>query len=91
MVRMEVTWGAALQVWWSYVWRCTLLSTILAFILGFMIGIVVVVIGRPEWAGTVGAIIGYLVGIPVSVWVLKRILQKDYKGFSVALIKEDGS
>jgi len=88
MERVEVTWGTTLRVWWSYVWRTTVFSAILGFILGIIGGIVVSIMGKPELAGKVGGILGYLGSIPVSIWVLKKILDRKYKDFSVALVKE---
>lgn len=88
MEKIEVTWGATLRVWWSYVWRVMLFGGILGFILGFIGGVVVGVIGKPELGSRVGAVLGYIGSIPVSIWVLKKILNKKYKEFSVALINE---
>lgn len=88
MEKIEVTWGATLRVWWSYVWRTMLFSGILGCILGFIGGFVVGAMGKPELGGTVGGILGYIGSIPVSIWVLKKILNKKYKEFSVALINE---
>jgi len=87
MERIEVTWGATLRVWWSYCWRVTLFSMILGFILGFIGGFVMGIMGKPEMSGMVGGILGFLGTIPLSIWVLKKILGKKYKGFSVALIQ----
>ena len=88
MEKIEVTWGATLRVWWSYAWRVMLFSGILGFVLGFIGGFVVSVMGKPELGSRVGGILGYIGSIPVSIWVLKKILNKKYKDFSVALINE---
>ena len=87
MEKVEVTWGATLKVWWSFVWRCTVFSVILGLIVGFIVGFVLGIIGKPELGGTVAVIFGFLAYIFVSIWVLKRILGKKYKDFSIALIK----
>ncbi len=88
MEKIEVTWGNTLRVWWSYFWRFSLFSLILGAVLGFIGGVVVGVMGNPELGGTVGAILGWLGTFPVSIWVCKEILNKQYKTFSVALINE---
>ena len=91
MEKAEVTWKRAMLVWWSYVWRCMIFSMVLGAILGAIGGVVIVIIGRPELAGVVGGVLGYLASIPVSIYVLKKILDKKYKTFSVALISETNS
>ncbi len=88
MEKIEVTWGNTLRVWWSYFLRFSLFSGILGAVLGFIGGVVVGVMGKPELGGTVGAILGRLGTFPVSIWVFKKILNKQYKTFSVALINE---
>lgn len=88
MEKVEVTWKATLVVWWSYVWRVMVFSSILGFILGFVGGFIVAMIGRPDLSGITGGILGYIGSIPISIWVLKKILNKKYKNFSVALVSE---
>ena len=88
MEKVEVTYGNTLRVWWSFVWRVMLFSIILGAVLGFIGGFIVGAMGKPELGGVVGGILGYLGSIPVSIWVLKKILSKKYKTFSVALITE---
>jgi len=91
MEKVEVTWKKTLRVWWSYVWRCMIFSMILGAILGFIGGVVVAMMGKPEMGGIVGGVLGYIGTIPVSIYVLKKILDKKYKSFSVALISEANS
>jgi len=88
MEKIEVTWGNTLRVWWSFMWRVGLFSGIAGGVLGFIGGIVVGVMGKSELAAPVGAVLGWLGTFPVSIWVLKIILNKQYKTFSVALINE---
>jgi hypothetical protein len=91
MEKVEVTWGTTLCVWWSYFWRVMLFSAILGAILGGIGGAIVGIVGKPELGGRVGGVLGYLGSFPVSVWVLKNILSKKYKKFSVALVNEDNA
>ncbi len=69
-------------------WRLALFSGIAGAVLGFIGGIGVGVMGKSELAAPVGAVLGWLGTFPVSIWVLKKILSKQYKTFSVALIDE---
>ena len=83
---LEVTWSRTLQVWWSYAWRCVLLSMLLGIVLGAIGGFIVGILGRPQLGGIVGAVLGYLGWIPVSIVMLKVILKKKFKTFSIELV-----
>jgi hypothetical protein len=53
------------------------------------IGAVVAVIltGAPP-PTLVNGMIGFVVGIPVSIWVIRVVLRKHYRGFRIELIKQ---
>lgn len=89
MQKIEVTWGKATRVWWSFFWRGTILGMIAGAALGAIGGFVVGVMGKPELGPIVGGVLGWLASIPISIWILKNLLNKKYKTFSVALIGED--
>ena len=91
MDKVEVNWNVTLQVWWSYIWRCTVFAMILGLVLGFIGGIVVALIGKPELGAAVGGVLGHLVSITVSIYVMKVILNKKFKTFTIALIKNDNT
>jgi uncharacterized membrane protein YeaQ/YmgE (transglycosylase-associated protein family) len=89
MERIEVTWLLALKVWWSYTWRSVILGLIGSFIPTFFIGFIGAVVGVPkEPISVICGIIGGVIGLIISIYVMKKILSKKYKAFSVALIKE---
>jgi membrane glycosyltransferase len=67
-------------------WRCALFTSLLGFVLGFIVGFVVTIIGRGDLSGTVGSVLGFLVSIPISIIVLKKILNKKFKDFSIVLV-----
>ncbi|MEX1024114.1 MAG: hypothetical protein WD226_03465 [Planctomycetota bacterium] len=88
MEQLEVTWGRTLIVWWSFVWRADVFSAIVGMVLGFVGGVVVVLMGKSEWGALVGAVLGYLGSIPVSICVMKIILEKRFNKFTVVLVKD---
>ncbi len=89
MEKVEVTYGNTLRVWWSFMWRASLFSVILGVVLGFIGAFTIGPFVDPETGRNIIApILGFLGSIWVSIWVLKGILSKKYKTFSVALIKE---
>lgn len=88
MEKIEPTWGNAIPVWWSFFWRATLFGALAGGALGFIGGVIVTIIGKPELGATVGGIAGYVAAIPVSMWCVKLILSKQFKGYSVCLVKD---
>ena len=86
METIEVTWNHTLSIWWSYIWRCMVFSMLVGLVLGVIGGVIVGVMGKPDMGGMVGGILGYVGSIPVSIYVMKTILNKKYKNFSIALM-----
>jgi hypothetical protein len=84
MEKIEVTFNHVIKIWWSYIWRCALFSGLLGFIGGLVVGLMV----KAELAPMVGAVLGYIGSIPVSIYVLYKILNKKFSNFSIVLINE---
>lgn len=59
------------------------------FYLGSHCGIVVGILGKPELGPRLGGALGYLVQIPVSMVVLRMVLRKRYKRFSIRLVPHE--
>ncbi len=81
-----VTWSQTLSIWWAVVWRATVLSTVAGFVLGFIGGFIVGVAGRPDLGAAVGGVLGWLGSVPVSILVLKHVLDKRYRTFTIELV-----
>ncbi len=73
----------------EFFWRAALFGAIGGGVLGFIAGIVIAVVGRPDLAQTAREVAGYVAAVPVSMWCVKPILGKSYKGFSVRLVKTE--
>ena len=85
---LEVNWDRVLTIWWEYAWRCVVFSVLIGLFLGFCGGMIVGVAGYPELGGAVGALLGWLGSIGVSIVVLRTILQKKFSQFSIKLVRE---
>jgi hypothetical protein len=84
---LEVTFGRTITVWWSFVWRTFVFSALMGALLGFGGGIVVGAAGHPELGGAVGALLGWLGSIPVTIAVLRIVLRKQFGSFAIKLVK----
>lgn len=84
---IEVTWGMAIKVWWSIVWR----SVLIGFLAGLVVGVVMHLIGTvmgmdPELVQSIITLLSPILGLVIGVWAVKKVLYKRYANFSVVCI-----
>lgn len=88
---LEVTWGRAVRVWWSLMWRALLFGGIGGGGVGFVIGFFMGAAGASLASITaVTAWAGLLVGIPVGMWVVRHVLRKTWSDFRIVLLPKVG-
>jgi len=88
MNEVTVTWGRAIKVWWSLLWRAILYSILAGLIVGIFVAIFGAILGIDSASSTgLSGIFGFLVGIPIGIWVIKIVLQKKYSDFRIALVQ----
>lgn len=92
---LEVTWGRAVRVWWAVTWRAIGLGMLVGGLSGCAIGFVVGMVGHASHAdqATVNTIItmitiptGLVLGVVVSIWTTRAVLEKQFREFRIALI-----
>ena len=89
---VEVTWGRALKVWWTFMWKGMAFALLASIGVGLVFGFIGAILGLPQGAVMLfNALVGLLVGCFVGVWVIKGILYKRYSDFSVVLIANNDS
>ncbi|TWX65834.1 hypothetical protein [Colwellia sp. C1TZA3] len=89
MDKLEISWSQSMPVWWSFFWRATVFGAVAGAILGGIGGVIVALIGKPELAATIGGVAGYIAAIPVSIYCMKHILNKSFKGYSLRFVKDE--
>ena len=88
MHEIEVTWSEAILVWFHFIWRVLLYALLGSFILGLVLTIIFQVAGMDqETIKSVNMVIGFVWGIAVNIWVIKKILNLRTRNFRVALIE----
>ena len=84
---IEVTWGRAIKVWWSLIWRAVLFGGLAGMVAGGVVGGILGAMGAPlQTISTVGGWLGILIGIPVGIWVVRSALRKSWSDFRIVLI-----
>ena len=84
---IEVTWGRASKVWWSLAWRMVLFGGLAGMVAGGVMGGVMAAAGAPpDRIGAVGGWLGFLISIPIAIWVVRWVLRKSWSDFRIALV-----
>lgn len=78
-----------ISIWWSMIWRWTLVGGLAGFLLGGIGGFIMGFAGYAEYAGFVGGLLGWLASILVSIWALKAALSKDHGGNSIVFVEPE--
>jgi len=87
MDEIQVTWGHAIKIWWSLTWRILLFGGIAGFALGLLFGIFGTATDTNDnLIQTWTEIGGMLVSIPIGIWVVKTILNKDFRKYRIILV-----
>lgn len=88
---LPVTWGRVIRVWWAYLWRSILVAigaTVIGMVVGGVIGMGLGIVGiSPEMIAMITTPIGLIIGIIVSIFPIKMILNKDFGDFRLALME----
>lgn len=88
MEKMEVTWNVTLKVWWSFFWRAAVFGAIAGALAGGVVGFFLGLTGNTDQIPMYSGAAGYLVSIPITIWVMKIILEKRFGNFSLAIVRE---
>jgi len=91
MKEVEATFGKAAKAWWALTWRAVLLALLSAFLVGVVFGIFETVLNVDTHSGGIVAIngtAGAVVGVYVSIWVMRRLMTKGFGRFRLALVEK---
>jgi len=84
---LEPTLERATLIWWALLWRGVLLGFASGAIVGFIEGVIGALVGVPGTAVRYVAIVsGFAVGVPVGIYVVRSILKKEFREFSIRLV-----
>ncbi len=91
MREIEPTWGIAFRVWLSFFWQSLVFILLGSFILGFLVGFFGSFIGiDDEQAALIAGGLGFVWGLLIGVWIIKRVLKLDTGRFRIAVIEVEG-
>ena len=82
--QIEATWGIALKIWWWVAWRSTLVTipfVILIFIVPLLLSIS---LKKTEF---ISQFIDGIISLIIYLYFLKKVLNKNFKEFTLALIR----
>jgi hypothetical protein len=88
MKKSDLSLKLTLSIWWSVVWRGALAGGLAGAAMGCIGGAFCGLLGRTDLAPIVGAVLGYLTGLPISVWALRQALLKPHYGYVLSLVRQ---
>lgn len=87
MQELEITFSHVLQIWWAYTWRVVLYGVLFGAEIGLLVGCTGFAFGYDnDDLMLLCQIFGSLISIPISIWVISKILNKKFSSFRIALI-----
>ena len=89
-MELEITWNRAIKVWLSLLWR-NAIAIIAAILIGALVGgIVGGVLGAAgvsiENIQVISSILGFILGLAISIVPVKLVLGKDFGEFRLVLL-----
>lgn len=71
-------------------WRTILFAVIAGIIVGSLLGILLVFTDFTDQTNQyILEVAGYLVGIPIGIWVLSLVFKKSFSDFKIVLIQNE--
>lgn len=86
MEKLDITWKRAIKVWWALLWRGILFTLLITFPIGIVIGVIAASMGEVEHVRIYGRLVGMILGIPIGIWVVKIVLNKQFSDFQIVLL-----
>lgn len=91
-MELQITWKLAIKVWWSYAWR-NLVVIVVSFFAGMLVGAIAggIMGALGIDLGTikiVTSIMGFIIGLGLSIIPMKMILGKDFGDFRLVLLSK---
>jgi len=85
----EPTDKLAIQIWWALTWRSVPLSMLAAFLFAFIIGLIAGLTKTdPHSLSVPGAIGGALIGLFITVKIIKRLMTKGFGEYRLVIVKK---
>jgi len=78
-----------LSIWGELLWRGVVYGIPVGLLVGTFVGIAVEAIGRPHLVGPVGAMLGTVICVPVSLTIRNVVLKKLYPSSNNRLLPQD--
>ena len=82
--QIEATWGIALKIWWWVFWRGILVVIPVSLLISIVPLLLSVSLKKAE---IISLFINVIIGLIIYLYFLKKVLNKKFKDFTLALIR----
>ena len=86
---LEPDWLMSFKVWWSMVWRMIVFTIAAIMGLSLLMRIILMIGVNFAEVREIGGFLGWIISLPISLLVVRCILNMEYKNFKVAIIKKN--
>ena len=86
---LEPDWLMSFKVWWSMVWRMIVFTIAAIMGLSLLMRIILMIGVNFAEVREIGGFFGWIISLPISLLVVRCILNMEYKNFKVAIIKKN--
>ena len=84
---LEPSFGDALRVWWAWFWRSILIMSVVGAVVGYLAAKAAMALDIPQDTGVlVSGVAGGALGCLGSIYVMKAILKKTFRKFTIRLV-----
>ena len=80
-----------LSIWRALLWRGVVYGIPVGFVLGAIVGVVIAALEQPGLIHLVGAMLGTIIYVPISLIITSIVLKKRYGSFSIKLLPHDSA
>ena len=86
MTELDVTWGRAARVYWSFVWRTILFMIPFGLVISLIVMFLASIHILPEAHRWMIQIVGMPFGVLLGIYITKRVLSASMSDFRIALV-----
>ena len=83
MEELKVTWTRAAKVWWSLAWRMVVFGTLAGLVMALILW---GVLGDAEEIELYSQLLGYLLSVPIGIWVVHTVLTREFGEYRIVLV-----
>lgn len=84
----QLTYKKILPIWWSFFWRSSIIGFFAGGLASFVVGLILGALKLTSSPLIVSTLVGFAVGIPISIWAVRQALIRHGVKFNLRPIEK---